>query len=413
MCSRKQRHTARRIWQRLKVECDLDVSESTVEKYVRRLKQQVSGFQEEYLELEWSPGEAQVDFGEADFDLQGLRTRLSYFVVSFPYSNMGFAQLFPAETAECVCEGLTRIFEHIGGVPNRIVFDNATGVGRRIGEEIRTTELFRRCACHYDFDYSFCNPYSGHEKGNVENKVGTIRRNLFVPVPRIWNLDSYNAKLLAKCSELSDKAHYKKNTCEADLFCEDKAALIGLPKARFACVRDVVVKANKCGAIKVDGPHYYSVDPKYNRCSLIARLGAYTVEIYDEKGSFICSHPRSFGSCPTNTKNPATQLNYLCSKSGAWRNSQVRASLPQELREHLDSLSSESLKENLRILRDSNASFGWDAMVGAAKSCFESTGRLDGAAMESICARQLSGSIEYEEKEDLSIYDHKVRVAHE
>ena len=78
------------------------------------------------------------------------------------------------------------------GVPGRIVFDNASGVGRRIRDRVTLTELFLRFKCHYGFWVSFCNPASGHEKGHVENKVGYIRRNLFVPMPAVESLEAWN-----------------------------------------------------------------------------------------------------------------------------------------------------------------------------------------------------------------------------
>ena len=208
---RKQRHTARRIWQRLRDEEGADVSEATVCRYVRSARESRRKSRNAFLDLVWAPGEAQADFGEADFYVRGTRTRLSYFVLSFPYSNVGLAQVFPGENAECVCEGLRRAFEFVGGVPSRIVFDNAAGVGRRVGERVRTTELFGACAAHYGFAYSFCNPHSGNEKGNVENKVGAIRRALFVPVPQAWDMAAYNERLLGRCMALSEgKPHWSR-----------------------------------------------------------------------------------------------------------------------------------------------------------------------------------------------------------
>ena len=129
---RKQRHTARRIWQRLRDEHGAACSESTVRHCVHDLKARRRSVAESYLDLVWSPGEAQADFGGAGFAIVGARRRMSFFALSFPFSNMGFAQVFPSENAECVCQALKQIFEYVGGVPTRIVFDNATGVGRRV-----------------------------------------------------------------------------------------------------------------------------------------------------------------------------------------------------------------------------------------------------------------------------------------
>lgn len=145
----------------------------------------------------------------------GVRCRLSCFVLAFPYSNVGIAQVFPGESAECVCE------------------------------DVRTTELFGRFSAHYGFSYSFCNPASGHEKGNAENKVDFIRRNLFVPLPQITNIDIFNKRLLDKCMALSRKSHWIKNESEEQLLIEDRFALLGLPGKAFSVVSYMKAKANK------------------------------------------------------------------------------------------------------------------------------------------------------------------------
>ena len=135
------------------------------------------------MDLVWHPGEAQADFGEVDVLLRGVVQRMHHFVSGFPYSNVGLVQLMPGENAECTCLALRNLFEWLGGVPERIVFDNAAGVGHKgYGErEPRLTRLFQAFQAHYGFDCSFCNPYSGHEKGAVESKVGMVWLKLFVP----------------------------------------------------------------------------------------------------------------------------------------------------------------------------------------------------------------------------------------
>jgi len=128
-CWRKQRHTAHRIWVRLTEEQHVEISEARVRQYVAMIRRERGiGYDQQFLDLDWAPGIAQADFGEADFYVMGARTRLSYFVLSFPFSNVGVAQVFASENAECVCQALRNIFEFLSGVPTRIVFDNATGV---------------------------------------------------------------------------------------------------------------------------------------------------------------------------------------------------------------------------------------------------------------------------------------------
>lgn len=233
---RKQRHTATRIWERLRDEHGAEVSLSTVTRAVARLRREFAAERDEaFMDLVWHPGEAQADFGEVDVLLRGVVQRMHHFVLDFPYSNVGLVQLMPGENAECTCLALRNLFEWLGGVPERIVFDNAAGVGHKgYGErEPRLTHLFQAFQAHYGFDCSFCNPYSGHEKGAVESKVGMVRRKLFVPRPSVWSLENFNAGLPDRCLELATKPHYRKDTEERGLFSEDRAALLPLPGEAF------------------------------------------------------------------------------------------------------------------------------------------------------------------------------------
>ena len=169
--------------------------------------------------------------------------------MSFPYSNDGYSQVFGGETTECVCQGLQDIFEFIGGVPPLLIFDNATGVGRRIGDAIHESELFSRFRAHYHFRVRFCNPYSGWEKGNVERKVDYNRANLFVPVPHFSEIEKYNQKLLLKHEKKAAELHYKKQVPIGELFEEDRKALLMLPPKRFNVCRYEWLKADGYGKI--------------------------------------------------------------------------------------------------------------------------------------------------------------------
>lgn len=403
----KQRHSAHRIWVRLTEEEGVSVSESTVRHYVAPLRREIQMRSDApigYLDLHWVPGEAQADFGEADFYLRGVKIRLSYFVLTFPFSNTGIAQVFPSENSECVCQALRNIFEFVGGVPIRIVFDNATGVGRRVCQHIQTTEMFSAFATHYNFAFSFCNPASGNEKGSVEAKVRYLRSNLFVPVPKITDLVKYNKTLPEKCMALL-KNHYIKGEPEEKLFIEDRFALIGLPDKPFDVVRYERPHTDKKGKVKLEGHHWYSTDPAYANCELICALRATTVEFYTAEGEFICKHTRAYGSAPTDTTDPASQLAVLAIKAGGWQNSQVRYSLPDDLREHMDSLAKPDLRTELRIMRDQYAQSGWEATVNAMAACLGATGRIDEAAVSLVAAREAGGAIIYDTKVDLSEYD--------
>ncbi len=404
---RKQHHTARRIWQRLRDEQGCTASESTVRHYVARLKAERMSLKDAFLELAWEPGEAQVDFGEFDAYHYGVRTRLSFLVVDFPFSNQGLAQVTLGQNAECVCEGLKTIFDYIGGVPKRLVFDNAAGVGRKLCDSFRTAEMFGAFAAHYGFEFSFCNPESGNEKGGAENKVGAIRRSLFVPLPALTNLETYNRHLLERCKELSGKKHYKKGEPERQLFIEDVFALMGLPEKPFDVIRYETHRADKYGKVILNGNHRYSSDPAFAKQEMIVGIKAMRILLFDKNGTLIAEHERAYGSAPSDSTEPAKQLPLLCLKPGGWINSQVRADLSSDLRAYVDGMDKASLKPLLRLMRDEQAGSGYAATIRSMERVFAATGSLDAASVVVGAARIAAGDapVRYDDPVDLSIYD--------
>ena len=118
---RKQRHTAKRIWERLREE-GFTGGYTVVKDAVRDWKQ---SHQEVFLPLSHPPGEAQVDFGEATIRLEGQETKVALFVMTLPYSGAIFIQAFPRECTETFLEGHRRAFEYLGGVPRRISYDKS------------------------------------------------------------------------------------------------------------------------------------------------------------------------------------------------------------------------------------------------------------------------------------------------
>ena len=164
----KQRHTAQRIYNRLKeiYGDEFNVSDRSVRKYVSTRRQELNHDIEGYLPLEHQPGEAQADFGAAQFVERGVLYDGYYLAVSFPYSNGGYIQLFKSQNQECLLEGLKAIFEHVGGTPGEIWFDNASTIVKEIRRdgERDIHKGFERFMLHYGFLSNFCNPGEGHEK---------------------------------------------------------------------------------------------------------------------------------------------------------------------------------------------------------------------------------------------------------
>ena len=359
----KQHHTAKRIHERLQKEHGFTGSYDSVQKFVKKIRSdiQTRGTQE----LVWEPGCAQADFGEADFNEDTDCVRRKYLTVSFPYSNDGFNQVFRGETAECVCQGLMDIFNYIGGVPTLLIFDNATGVGRRVMDKIHETELFARFRAHYGFQIRFCNPYAGHEKGNVENKVGTTRRNLFVPVPTYHDIEEYNRSLLDQHMKKAAEAHYKKGAVISELFEEDRKHFLPLPAKPFNVCRYEICRADGYGKICFDGKHFYSTKPENRNKRVMVGIRAHYIDILEPNGDLLVRHMRQYSDTRTDISDYSTSLEMLSKNIGAWDNSGFRKDAPELIREYIDSQPRAGRKSCVRLLNDLMKQYGYQAAVDA------------------------------------------------
>ena len=195
---KKQRHTAKRIGERLRAEHGFTGGDTIVNTYVRERR---LGGQEMFVPLAHPPGDAQADFGEALVVIAGVECKAHYLVVDLPHSDDGFVKAFPAETTEAFCDGHNAAFRYFGGVPRRIVYDNTKlAVARILGDGTRQrTQVFSELQSHYLFDDRFGRPGKGNDKGKVEGLVGYARRNFFVPIPRFDSWDALNADLACQC----------------------------------------------------------------------------------------------------------------------------------------------------------------------------------------------------------------------
>lgn len=328
---------------------------------------------------------------------------MRHFVLDFPYSNVGPAQLMPGENAECACQALRDIFEWMGGVPPRIVFDNAAGVGRRMFERVRLTRLFQSFQAHYGFEYVFCNAYAGHEKGGVESRVGAVRRKLFVPVPSVWSMPSFNARLLERCLALGDKDHYRKGGRETDLFAEDRKALLALPETRFDVVTWKRMKADKYGIVTVEGRHRYAAGPEHAGREPVVGLRAFEVRAASMPPGPASRRIRApTATTPPAASGPSRGSGCRGDRPGAWPNSQVREALPDPLREWLDGQARAVLAEGLRTLRQAERESGWANAVAAMAEILETTGGIDRAGVCLAAARHAAGTepVAYDEPVD-------------
>jgi transposase len=256
---RKQRHTVKRIHDRLCMEHGYSGSYGSVKRYVAMKKAEMKKHKESYLPLAHPPGHAQVDFGKFKYyDSLGMEHKGYALVVSFVHSNGGWMQVFPSENQECLLAGLKKIFYHIGCVPIRLRCDNMTTAVAQIleGTERVITDGFYRFMLHHRFKADFCNTAKGNEKGNVENKVGYTRRNMLVPVPVIDDFDAYNEELLRRCDADLDREHYEHGRLIRELWEEEKQQMLSLPEHEYEVFSYDSIKVDKCGFIKVDTVKY-------------------------------------------------------------------------------------------------------------------------------------------------------------
>ena len=195
---RKQRHTAQRIFERLRDEHGYDGGITIVKDAVREWK---TSHREVFLPLSHPPGEAQVDYGFADVVLNGETIKVALFVMTLPYSDAIFIQAFHRECTESFLEGHKRAFDFYGGVPTRISYDNSKiAVGKITGNREReVTAEFQRLKSHFLFEDHFCLVRRPNEKGHVERLLDYARRRFLVPVPQVRSLNELNEQLAASC----------------------------------------------------------------------------------------------------------------------------------------------------------------------------------------------------------------------
>ena len=199
---KKQRHTAKRIFERLRDEHGYSRSLTTVTYYVREQKRRTK---EVLVPLSHRQGHAQVDFGETlgviGGVIGGVECKVHFFVMSLPHSDAVFVKGYPAETTEAFCDGHVSAFAFFGGIPQSILYDNTKiAVARILGNKPRVrTRRFTELQSHYLFDDKFGRAARGNDKGNVEGMVGYTRRNFMVPAPRYDSFGDLNAHLEAKC----------------------------------------------------------------------------------------------------------------------------------------------------------------------------------------------------------------------
>lgn len=388
---KKQRHTALKVFDRLEEKFpEFDCSYRLVATYVAEKKKTLYSQESQfYMPLVHIPGEAQVDFGKAAFYEGNELCEGHYLNLSFPHSNGGYLQLFKGENMQCLAEGLKNIFAHIGGVPTRLWFDNLSPAVKNILRNHRRdlTDSFLHFKNHYGFVAAFCNPASGHEKGNVENKVGYHRRNLLVPVPRVDDLKEFNRQLLEKCDQNMKRSHYLKERLISELFAEDQRALRPLPPTVFDESELVTVRTNSYAKFTLSkGRHTYSTAPRYACSEVYVRLNAHEVIVLDENYREIIRHPRLYGEKNLESMDWLPYLTQLSRRPAALKYTGIYPMLPEPIQDFLSSCDYPCKKETLKVLAKLSEASGFNKATEALLAALEH-GVSDADSIKAVFSR--------------------------
>src|SRR3954463_16172411 len=288
---KKQRHTSKRIFERLRDEHGYSGGITIVKDYVlsRRLRHR-----EVFVPLRHDPGHAQVDFGEALAEIAGVESKIHFFVMDLPHSDGCFVQAYPAETAEAFCDGHNAAFNFFGKVPRSILYDNTTlAVARILGDGVRQrTRVFSELQSHYVFSDRFGRPGKGNDKGKVEGLVGWVRRNLLVPVPRVASLAALNEQLLEGCRRrLGDRLRGHEETIGERLG-RGLAGVPDLPPAPYDACEKKAGRVSSLSLVRYRGTDY-SVPTAYGHREVLIR--GYVSEVVISCGAeTIARRPRSY-----------------------------------------------------------------------------------------------------------------------
>ena len=288
---KKQRHTNRRIFERLRDEHGYRGGLTMVSVAVREWRQTRK---EVFLPLSHPPGEAQVDYGEAKVSLNGVETSVALFVMTLPYSGAIFVQAFPRECTETFLEGHRRAFESFGGVPKRISYDNLAIAVIEVlpRRERKLTKEFLRLQSHYLFREHFCLVRRANEKGHVERLLGFARRSFLVPVPDVDSLETLNRQLLERCRQDLEQHTRGKAATKRELLVEDQAAFLPLPKQAFESRRIVPGNADSQSLVRFD-TNDYSVPVQYAHRKLMIVATVEEVRLVFED-RLVARHRRSW-----------------------------------------------------------------------------------------------------------------------
>lgn len=258
---KKQKHTARRIYDRLVAEKDFPGGESTIREIVAELKAKQPKV---FIPLSYDPGEAiQVDWGEATVYLAGKKIKVNLWCMRECYSADMFCKVFYRQNEESFLEGQISGLDYFGGAPRKVIFDNAkVAVKEGFGVHAKIQARYAALSAHYAFKPEFCNIASGHEKGLVEGLVGWIRRNILVPIPRVETIEELSAEILRRCLNYRNHTIKGREQTVGMMAQSSSARMARLPKFKFDPSKSIMPRVDEFSTVRFDYNNY-SVPFKY------------------------------------------------------------------------------------------------------------------------------------------------------
>jgi transposase len=288
---KKQRHTAKRIFDRLKAEHSFSGGYTIVKDYVRQAR---LTHKEVFVPLAHPPGDAQADFGVALVVIGGVEQKAHFQCFDLPYSDDCFVIAFPAENTEAFLEGHNQAFAYLGGVPRTILYDNTRIAVKEIAGngERKPTEAFSGLQSHYLFAAKFGRPGKGNDKGNVEGLVGYARRNFMVPVPRVATWEELNQQLRQACIQRRQRKLWGHKETIAERFERDREQLLPLPLTGYEACEKRTTRVNSQALVRYE-TNDYSVPTEYGHRQVLVKAFVWELVI-SSASEVIARHPRSY-----------------------------------------------------------------------------------------------------------------------
>lgn len=312
----KQRHTAKRIHDRLTTEYGFQGAESTVRRYVGLYRQRLGT--QVFIPLSYAPGQiAQVDFGQVQVDIANERRTVQLFCLRLGYSKQPFVMALPTQAQEAFFEGHVQAFAFLGGVPHTLVYDNLKVAVRKVleGRNREEQAAFVAFRSHYLFQSQFCTPQEGHEKGLVEGLVGYARRNWLVPIPAFNTWEELNGYLWFKCRAEGPRRLRGMGQTIGEALAEEQATLLPLPSHPYRCCTLRPTRANGFGLVTFQ-TNRYSVPADHAHEALWLHIYVDRVEIGNGQ-QILAVHPRCYQH-EQDILNPLHYLPLLERRPGAW-----------------------------------------------------------------------------------------------